>query len=83
MVPDGVERKVLDCDEPTEDRRRPAFDKALGGRAHRAPAASKVSVFGTVSPSCASRVAMSTVSVPAQSSNDVAGNVCSDSAATP
>lgn len=30
MVPDGVEREALDCDEPNEERRRPAFDKALG-----------------------------------------------------
>ena len=30
MVPDAVEREALDCDEPDERRRRPAFDKALG-----------------------------------------------------
>ena len=30
MVPDGVEREALDCDEPEAKRRRPAFDKALG-----------------------------------------------------
>ena len=30
MVPDGVEREALDCDEPNEELRRPAFDKALG-----------------------------------------------------
>ena len=30
MVPDGVEREALDCDEPDAKRRRPAFDKALG-----------------------------------------------------
>ena len=30
MAPDGVEREALDCGEPNEDRRRPAFDKALG-----------------------------------------------------